>query len=282
MNRSERKKEDQLLSSIDRKALYLLIVGGIITIIAFITMGFVIHINHEVEEIEHHSCPRHMISDDLSCTDFNPCTTDIKSRIPRSLNVSCPSSYQCEHFEKPNGSSCDQTDFCYYDNGDPKQCIDGACVSSDATRCKGYCTQDTDCQVTIPLTIDPYSATRYDFCAYSACVTQLIVFQVDVTNALSLLDTNSGNLENLNISGCLDALCQRYDDYYGGYTVCLYKWKCAPFINLGYFGNDGVARTTNRSHLFPLPGLWGKQYSHLSERLLNQTIEGISRIVKQQ
>lgn len=282
MNKDNR--TPQLVDTINRKSSFLVIVGIILTIIIIITMGYVIHINHELEEIEHRICPLSPSpTSDLTCTDFDPCTRDTKLPLPPGVSTECPStSFYCSHAKLPDNTPCNRDDSCYYD--DPaKRCLNGQCVSPNVTKCKGYCTQDADCQVTLPFTVDPTSAVRYDYCAFGSCVTQLLLEQIDTADPYSLLDTNTGNLTNLNISSCLDAICRVYTPFFASrFGVCLYTWHCAPFVVAYAAEAINVSGTEKAPWFFPLPGLWGADYHALNTRIMTLANQSANVILRRQ
>jgi len=200
----------------------------IIIILSAICMGFGIATNNEVNGIDNRLCTT---TESLACTDFNPCTRDIIQPIncgggSLSGPDSC-ASFECTNVPLANGSCCNQYDFCYYD--DPgKTCLFGTCQSSDPTLCKGYCNEPEDCLVPIPLTVN-VDAIDTD-CVFHSCVTIVTVATYPITNPFSLINTSNGNLTALNISGCLMANC--VSDFLDDFTVCLYQWKCGPYVGL--------------------------------------------------
>lgn len=257
------------IREIDNKENGLIALAIAILIFVIIGFGYIVHVNNSVEGLENaamEACRLSVLN--ASCNDYQPCTLDISTPVHCNLGAGC-ASFKCSYIELSNGSCCNQQDSCYYD--DPaKACVFGTCKSANAALCKGHCLSDNDCLVPLPLTLDP-SAEVFTSCIYESCTTQFIIDQ-QVPDPMSLLDINTGNVTNLNISSCLDAIC--VNDFIGGISTCLYQWACAPFIGILNTKKRVIEQGSNMSSIlrFPLKRLFGPSYEEVNRLIVDRVV----------
>ena len=210
--------------------------GVVVLIFAILWMAFVIHVNHEVDEIVTWKTPlstRGEVS--IDCWDGNACSVDIKTRIscPSQIPNTACDSYECSHIQLADGSECNQNDFCYAD--DPlKTCVDGTCRSPNASLCLGYCDDNIPCcDLLDPSCVFPYKLNLlnpgevYHYCAYNSCVT-LVISDVPIPDPANLFV--NANIGDLNQSACIESVCTT--DFFNDITACLYQWACAPYVSV--------------------------------------------------
>lgn len=224
------------VKAISIKSSTLIVWAIVVLIFAILWMAFVIHVNHEVDEIVNLKTSELTYGEvSLDCSDQNSCTIDIKTRI------SCPSqipdvacdSYGCSHIPLADGSECNQNDFCYAD--DPsKTCVEGTCRSRNSSLCLGFCDDNIPCcDLLDPSCVFPYKLNLlnpgevYHYCAYNSCVT-LVISDVPIAEPMNLFV--NANLGDLNQSACIEAVCTT--DFFDDITACLYQWECAPYVSV--------------------------------------------------
>lgn len=215
-------------------------------VLALIGMGFSIHANHEVEEIENAASVRYSMQS-INYTDFDPCTLDVLATTTQCNGMT---SNEVVHLPLSNGSCCNQNDFCYRDDPE-KVCLYGKCQSPDPTKCKGYCTTLDDCTTIIPLTVDPNAAFYNNFCVFNACGTFVMFNNILIADPYTLIDTRLSSPDrerNTNISACLNVVCVTQYEAEGA-TYCTFTWKCAPYVNMSgpvYYDRKRAVMTNER------------------------------------
>lgn len=239
-----KKDKEEKLHDINRKHSFLSLGITICLVVLCIAMGFAIHANHEVEEIEHGEFTYSQPS--LTYTDYDACTLDVLV-TPRCRSK--PS--YVTHIPLSNGSCCTQgEDFCYNEDA-TKACVFGVCRSSDVTQCRGYCADDSSftCNYAIPLALDPYNTFRADYCLFNSCVTYVMFADLLIADPLALVT-------DPNYRSCLAVTCTS-QPLGEGATICLFTWRCAPFVDMSgrvFYGSlstnevKGEVNTTTRSH----------------------------------
>lgn len=204
----------------------------VILILVLLLMSYAIVSSNNAADMQNKIC---LNTQSLACTDFNPCTADFIT--PVSCNgfdneLEGCIQYKCVHVPVSNGSCCDQQDYCFLPNPN-KACVYGTCLSPEPTECRGWCntTEEgsaNDCP-DIPLTPTSNGAA-ITTCTFNSCTYIVIISFVIISDPLSMIDTQTGNLTNLNISHCLVGYCT-WDDV-NQFSVCTYNWACAPYTPL--------------------------------------------------
>jgi hypothetical protein len=218
---------------------------------------------HEVEEIEDSTCD---YEESIACWDGNGCHASLRRRICReegtaaltSTGTCTSANYVCENPTYPDGTCCNQNDFCFLDDPN-KTCQQGQCVSTDPTLCKGFCTVDADCtDSAFPFPIYP-TASSTTFCLNGACFAYVYAFS-PVISPNDLL--NRTTLAARNISSCIESSCFVFD-IDGDIQVCQYAWTCSQLNGF----SDQEIFTKKRGllgsaqplvHNFTLPGGGGR------------------------
>lgn len=268
--------------------------------LALVTLiGLAAAIFHEVHEQEERAetC---LYSDSLSCWKGNACLASYKKLVcaaseeggaaPPDINSTyqCANpKYICETSPLPDGTCCNDRDFCYRD--DPyKVCQNGQCTSADDTLCRGFCEVDSDCtqsETPFPFYPDAYSST---FCTGSACFAYVYAYN-PVMSPMDLLDLST--LANRNISACLESACfiftQQTDCSLYSTQICQYAWTCSRYNGVIYrkrsisasIRNAGVGQLVMENgtvvdvpilHNFTLPG--GGRYSRAQYNQANAAL----------
>jgi hypothetical protein len=232
------------VNSVNRRADVIIVLAIVIIILLFFLIWPWVVGRNTTNSIEGDLCPS---TTSVLCTDFNPCTLDLITPICGNITnngggTSCQS-FQCQNIPLANGSCCNGEDVCYFDDPN-KACVFGTCKSPDPTLCKGYCIgNDSSNCPPLPFNINANLTTLVPpvtSCLYSSCVT-LFQFHSPIADPNSLLDkSDSTNITNLDIEACLEATCNSQLDELNPpppfiTSFCVFKWKCAPYINVEVF-----------------------------------------------
>jgi hypothetical protein len=222
--------------------------------------------------------------EDPDCFDFDPCHVCTKRQVCSAWSGEsdegafspsgddCGRQYTCDCRPVPNGTCCNQQDYCYLDDPN-KRCVYGQCVSPNQTLCRGACPYTTGlfepCDAVIPI-IEfggeyPGSET---FCLLASCVT-LFTVNGEWAACDAFLETVSGNFTNKQIASCAE--CETYTDPTAETTTCMCQWRCAPFGGFP-FGKKRVAaaaaQTQNSTIYFRLsPSLSFSDYTQINQYL---------------
>jgi len=253
------------VNNVNLRTNIILVIEIIIIILSILLMWPWANINNTTNNIELNICPA---STSILCDDFNPCTLDLIIPICGNITnngggTSCQS-FQCQNIPLANGSCCSAGDVCYYDDPN-KACVFGTCKSPDPTLCKGYCVgDDASTCPPLPFNINTNITIPTVTCLFNSCVT-MFQFVSPIADATSILDTSvAAGITNLNIEACLESTCAINLDFGNPFpfinSVCIFKWKCAPYIDLLLFEkkrgllNYEEEKESNNKFKFPIHG----------------------------
>lgn len=230
---------------------------------------------YNLGRVQQAECP---YQESLACWDGNACHAPFMKRVcpleaPGSLShghtAACAAAnYICENPVYPEGTCCNQNDFCFLDDPN-KTCQSGECVSTDPTLCKGYCTIDDDC-ANSPWPIPLYEAADQTvFCLNGACV--YLVYARTIVEANDMLNETTQLFRN--ITACIESSCFVVNVDGEDLILCQYVWKCSrwyTFSDQTKKKRDSMDSGTRILHNFTLPaGLSGRlnqeQYNHANE-----------------